>query len=123
MATVYVITHPEVAINPAIPIPEWTLSTIGRDRIKRLVEAPWFREVDAIYCSAERKARDCAEIAKAHLGRPTRLLQELGENDRSSTGYLPREEFEATADQFFAHPGLSIRGWETALDAQARIAK
>ena len=45
----------------------------------------------------------------------------IGENDRSATGFLPREEFWATADLFFAHPTESIRGWERAIDAQARI--
>ena len=45
----------------------------------------------------------------------------LGENDRSATGYLPPEEFERTADSFFAHPTTSIRGWETASSAQDRI--
>ena len=30
-------------------------------------------------------------------------------------------EFEATADLFFAHPTQSIRGWERAIDAQARV--
>jgi broad specificity phosphatase PhoE len=45
----------------------------------------------------------------------------LHENDRSATGYLPRDEFEATADAFFGQPDVSVRGWETARDAQARI--
>ena len=48
-------------------------------------------------------------------------IAELGENDRSSTGYLPKREFEATADLFFAHPEESVRGWERAVDAQRRI--
>jgi broad specificity phosphatase PhoE len=48
-------------------------------------------------------------------------LAELGENDRSATGYLPRAEFEALANEFFAHPARSVRGWETAIDAQHRI--
>jgi len=30
-------------------------------------------------------------------------------------------EFEATADAFFAQPSESIRGWERAIDAQARM--
>ncbi len=45
----------------------------------------------------------------------------FGENDRSSTGFLPPEQFEAAADEFFAHPAQSWNGWETADDAQARI--
>jgi broad specificity phosphatase PhoE len=48
-------------------------------------------------------------------------LAELGENDRSATGYLPRSEFEIVANLFFAHPERSARGWERAIDAQRRI--
>lgn len=49
------------------------------------------------------------------------VRQDLGENDRSATGYLPRAAFEAMADAFFAEPEVSVRGWERAADAQARI--
>jgi len=45
----------------------------------------------------------------------------LGENDRSATGYLEPQEFETTANAFFAYPERSIRGWETAQAAQTRI--
>ncbi|WFE76404.1 histidine phosphatase family protein [Roseinatronobacter sp. S2] len=45
----------------------------------------------------------------------------MHENDRSATGFLPPDEFEAVADQFFAEPAKSVRGWETAEDAQRRI--
>ena len=45
------------------------------------------------------------------------------ENDRSATGYLPKREFEALVDAFFAQPQTSIRGWEPAADAQARIVR
>jgi hypothetical protein len=34
---------------------------------------------------------------------------------------LPKQEFDATVDAFFAHPQTSVRGWEPAADAQARI--
>jgi broad specificity phosphatase PhoE len=64
---------------------------------------------------------DLAELLPRHLGLNFATRADLGENDRSATGYLPREEFEATADLFFAHPGRSVRGWEPAGHAQARI--
>ena len=32
------------------------------------------------------------------------ILADLGENDRSATGYLPKAEFEALADAFFSAP-------------------
>lgn len=43
------------------------------------------------------------------------------ENDRSSTGFLPPDEFEQVADQFFAQPDCAVRGRETARDAQERV--
>ena len=54
---------------------------------------------------------------------PFQQVEDLGENDRSATGFLPPEEFERVADQFFAHPEQSIHGWERAVDAQSRIVR
>jgi broad specificity phosphatase PhoE len=71
--------------------------------------------------SHETKARETADIIGAALSLRPEVVAQTHENDRSATGYLPREDFEATADQFFANPTLSIRGWETANDAQSRI--
>lgn len=82
---------------------------------------PWIGNVRAVWCSAERKARNGADMLAEHLGLPVVELAELGENDRSATGYLPRAEFEAVADLFFAHPDENVRGWEKAVDAQRRI--
>jgi hypothetical protein len=57
-----------------------------------------------------------------------RLLEHnpRGREDRrrsrsAATGYLPKREFEAMVDAFFAQPQTSVRGWEPAADAQARI--
>jgi broad specificity phosphatase PhoE len=77
--------------------------------------------VAAIYCSTEQKAIDGATILSEALGMPFHQVAALGENDRAATGYLPKTEFEATADAFFARPSERIRGWERAIDAQARI--
>lgn len=119
--TVRFITHPDVLIDPTVPVPEWPLSPRGRERMVRALARPWVGGVRAVWCSTERKARDGAEILAAHLGLPVSELADLGENDRSATGYLPRAEFEAVADLFFAHPDESVRGWERAVDAQRRI--
>ena len=45
----------------------------------------------------------------------------MGENDRSATGFLPSDAFEAMADRFFGFPQISAQGWEKAIDAQSRI--
>ncbi len=77
--------------------------------------------IRAVWSSMERKAWEGAEILAAQLDLPVTQFAELGENDRSATGYLPSAEFEAVADQFFAAPEQSVRGWERAVDAQRRI--
>ena len=121
MTCVYFITHPDVLIDPAVPIHEWTLSPRGRQRMHALLAQPWVLNLGGVWCSTERKAIDGAEIIANAIGTTPRLLATLGENDRSATGYLSKVEFEATADAFFADPHASISGWETAADAQRRI--
>lgn len=82
---------------------------------------PWVGSIRRIVSSAERKAIETAEILATHLGLTVEVRARMHENDRSATGFLPPPEFEAVADQFFANPHKSIRGWERAIDAQQRI--
>ncbi len=119
--TVFFVTHPEVVIDPAIPVPLWPLSAHGRARMAASVGRSWTRRLGCIVASPERKAIDSAAILSERLGLGFTTLAALGENDRSSTGYLPRDEFERLADAFFAHPERSVRGWERAVDAQRRV--
>jgi len=118
---VYFITHPDVLIDPAVPIPLWRLSPRGVERMERIANLEWVADIDTIYCSKEAKAVDGAEILSRLCHAPIYQLVQLGENDRSATGYLPKREFEATADEFFAKPLHNVRGWESASAAQARI--
>jgi broad specificity phosphatase PhoE len=119
--TAYYITHPQVRIDANIPLPEWGLSEIGRARALAMLEQPWVSSIRRIVSSAERKAIETAEILAKHLGLAVEVREAMHENDRSATGFLPPPEFEAVADQFFANPHKSIRGWERAIDAQQRI--
>ncbi|HEX6157789.1 MAG TPA: histidine phosphatase family protein [Burkholderiales bacterium] len=102
-------------------MPRWPLSDLGKKRMRAGLAQPWVREVTAIYCSTEQKAIDGAEILAQHLGLRFTEIPALGENDRSATGFLPPDEFERVADQFFASPHESVRGWERAIDAQVRV--
>jgi broad specificity phosphatase PhoE len=122
VALVHFITHPEVVIDPTIPVPDWPLSPVGIRRMLAAIRRPWVASVRSVFSSSERKAVDAANILAEHLGLIPTVIDALGENDRSATGYLPRGEFEAVADEFFASPHESIRGWERAADAQHRIA-
>jgi broad specificity phosphatase PhoE len=121
LARLHFLTHPEVVIDPAVPVPEWRLSEKGLARMRLAAARPWLAPVRSVFSSTERKARDGAVILADRLGVEPVRVAELGENDRSATGYLPMAEFESVADAFFARPEDSVRGWERAVDAQARI--
>ena len=121
MASVHFITHPEVVIDPRVPVPDWPLSAVGMRRMRLAAERPWLAGVRSIFTSTERKAMDAAGVLAWKLEINPTVIKDLGENDRSATGYLPRIEFEAVADEFFARPDVSVRGWERAADARRRI--
>jgi broad specificity phosphatase PhoE len=116
------VTHPEVEVDPAVPVTRWGLSSTGRTRVKAMLRQPWVRDVGRVVSSEETKAVETAELLADHLGLDVEVRPGTGENDRSATGFLPPDEFEATADRFFARPEESVRGWERAVDAQDRIA-
>jgi broad specificity phosphatase PhoE len=120
---VYLITHPDVGIDPAVPVPMWRLSPRGRARMQKLLDQPWVAHVRSVYCSEEQKAIDGAAILAQYLSVGYETVVGLGEVDRSSTGYLPREEHEAAAKALFAYPDRSVQGWETATAAQRRIVR
>lgn len=118
---VHFITYSEVMIDSAIPVPDWPLSPFGMERMRLAAEQPWLTGVRSVFSSAERKALDAGRVLAEKLDVAPAVLDGLGENDRSATGYLPKAEFEAVADEFFARPDESVRGWERAVDAQRRL--
>ncbi|MCO5126674.1 MAG: phosphoglycerate mutase family protein [Rhodobacteraceae bacterium] len=115
------LTHPEVAIDPAVPVPDWGLSDRGRARVLALAARGWPAGTGRIASSAERKAAETAGILAAALGLQVEHRPAQGEIDRSATGYVPHERHEALADRFFADPDQSAEGWETARAAGARV--
>jgi broad specificity phosphatase PhoE len=120
---VWIITHADVVIDASVAVPEWGLNARGAARHDALAER-WTRDrpaPDAVWSSTERKAREGAAPLAAGFGLTVRTDANLGENDRSATGFIPEPEFSHVASQFFASPDTSIRGWERARDAQARI--
>lgn len=115
------LSHPQVQVDANVPVPDWGLSDLGRSRTEAIRNAPSLKNTDLIISSAERKAIETAEIIGDTIGVAVTRVHRMHENNRSATGFLPPEEFEKVADLFFLHPEQSVRGWERALDAQARI--
>ena len=120
-AQVRYLTHPQVQIDPGVPVPSWGLSDIGKARVRALVEAGWLAGTTQAISSGERKAIETAKPIAVALNIDLEIRLAMHENDRSATGFLPPAEFEAIADRFFANPMVSVRGWERAVDAQERI--
>jgi broad specificity phosphatase PhoE len=122
MFSVY-ITHPQVHIDPRIPVPDWGLSDLGAKRAQLAAGSSWVGRLSRIVSSAERKAIETAQLFAVGAGVSVEIDAAMHENDRSATGFLEPDAFESAADWFFAHPDDSYRGWERAIDAQARIVR
>ncbi len=123
MAYVIYLSHPQVHIEKDVAIPNWSLSELGIERAAQTTKLPWTKSIDQIITSDETKALETAQCFANALSLKYVVGEDMGENDRSSTGFLPPEQFEHAADCFMNMPSESFRGWERAIDAQARIFK
>lgn len=115
------LTHPQVKLDAAVPVPLWGLSPEGRARAERFARRGVVPRGSMIFSSRETKAQELAELIAAAADTLTLADHAMGENDRSATGFLPPALFEEMADRFFAQPEISAAGWERAIDAQVRI--
>lgn len=115
------VSHPQVVMDPAVPVPQWRLSGRGRERAGHFAEATLAKGIRRIVSSHEVKARETAEILAAALGIGFEMLDGFEEIDRSVPGYVDAQRFEELANACFAQPEQSAEGWERAVDAQARI--
>ena len=116
------LTHPQVQVDPSLDVVRWSLDPVGSARVRGLADRPSaLAGTTRVVCSAETKAVETAAPLAAALGLVPEVRPAMHENDRSATGYLPPDEFERVADAFFAEPEESIRGWETASQAQRRV--
>ncbi len=114
------VSHPQVRVDATVPVPDWSLSDVGRARAEAFAQ-PGLAAYGRVISSTEVKAKETAAILAAALRLPVEVRADMHENDRSATGFLPEPEFQQVANIFFARPEDSVRGWERAVDAQARI--
>ena len=56
MPSLFFITHPEVVVDPAVPVPQWSLSELGRARMERFAASGFLAQVSAVYASGEIQA-------------------------------------------------------------------
>lgn len=105
------------------PVPNWEISDQGRRRLRAAIKRGWPGRGWRIVTSPEVKAQQTAETLANGFALPLHIHPDMGEVDRSATGYLPQDQHEALADALFAHPATGPQGWESAEAATARIVK
>ena len=76
MSRVFFITHPDVAIDPSVPVPDLPLNERGRSRMSAMTACPWARGVHRILASSERKARDAAHMTQEDVAKAMGTSQE-----------------------------------------------
>ena len=121
MSLLHYVSHPEVVIDPDVPVPEWHLSDVGRARAAALATQSWVTSVDRVVSSPETKATQTAALLAARLDLTVEVRIATAEIDRSATGYGPADRHEELADRLFAAPTVSASGWERGIDALARM--
>lgn len=124
MIRVLFLSHPQVKIEPLVPVPDWGLSDPGQARAREFAArcAAGLGGWDLV-CSPERKAVQTATILATGWGSVVQVLPDLAEVDRRSTGYVPQARHDALALALFVHPDQTAAGWETARAAQARVCR
>jgi broad specificity phosphatase PhoE len=114
-------SHPEVAIDAQVAVPQWRLSEVGRRRTRAMCRQPWLPTIRRIVSSPERKAVEAATIVADETSVAVEIRPGTVEIDRSATGFVPHDRHEVLAEAFFAQPEQSAEGWERAVDVQARV--
>ena len=78
------LSHPQVLIDPNVPVPKWGLSVVGRQRAEFLGQQPWVRRFTRLISSDETKAIETARCIALVTGVAVEIVHGLHENDRSA---------------------------------------
>src|ERR1700692_1172367 len=74
------LTHPQVKMDPAVPVPSWGLSVFGRTRTETLANAGCLSGTTQIISSGEQKAIETAEIVGRKLSVAIEVRKAMHEN-------------------------------------------
>ncbi len=119
-ATLILVRHAHVVVDPTIPSREWRLSSEGEAATAVLTIDPALAGVAVVASSPQHKAMHTAEMLAA--GRPIVPVPGLRELDRSSLGWVGKgADYEAMVEEIFRRPDESVHGCESATAAQMRV--
>ncbi len=72
LPTLFFVTHPDVVVDPRVPVERWHLSPFGIARMRHFSVLPMLSAVELIWSSAETKAIEAAGILAGALGHQAR---------------------------------------------------
>lgn len=122
MRKLVLMRHSQPEIEHSIPAATWSLSELGRRRAESMAAHLHGYRANLIWCSAEPKAVETAEIVGSVLGVPIRVKDGLEEHHRHNVPFFPTtQEFEQAVDEFISQPSRLVLGTETARQACARF--
>ena len=88
--TVVYLTHPEVGIDPDLPVTGWGLDSIGEARVTNLIARLPESKSTQVIASAERKAVDTAQRLAARTSNPLVVRPVMHENDLCAASRPPK---------------------------------
>lgn len=121
MPYLYLIRHPRTHVDPSRQPHEWALSDQGRAQVNTLIEAPFWKNVVAVYSSNQPKAMEPARAIGQRYDIPVTSMPGLAEVRRGAEIYHSTGDYNSILGKFFSSPDFSIQGWERAGEALARI--
>ena len=85
------LTHPQVLVDTAKEIRDWSLSNLGQRRVITLANSNALDQATAVISSTETKAIETVRPLADALNCELEVRELMHENDRSSTGFcLPK---------------------------------
>lgn len=121
-ASLILVRHARPKIDPDTPPAEWELCPDGVLATGQLADKLARFSPVACVTSAERKARETAQVLAETLKLPLEVDPALGEHKRQHPSFGTEAEFQARIAEVFAHPQRPAPGGESAEQACERLA-
>jgi broad specificity phosphatase PhoE len=118
MTTLFLITHANTRQQPNVDAATWALSETGLAQAQILAQQPFWDGVDRIVLSSEPKTRLTVDAVLA--ARPLPVIVDARFDELIRTAEWT-DDYAGRVAEVFAHPNVSIEGWEAAQHALTRF--
>jgi broad specificity phosphatase PhoE len=117
VSTLFLITHAHTHQQPGVNPATWMLSETGLAQAQILASQPFWDRVDRIVLSSEPKTR--LTVDAVLRTRPLPVIVDARFDELIRTGWT--YDYAGRVAEVFAHPNVSIEGWEAAQHALTRF--